>query len=409
MYGFTVKTLLSLEEFVEQIQFMPWWFAQIGAGFPTTWNYGCSDVTFQKAWQSNDALSREEVAQAVATAEGLIADALGFPVAPQYFEGETVQYPTPIQFSQLNTMWTMNGDYKPVTTNWKHIQSVGVQYQTLVEAASAVTYTDEDSDAVEDTFEVTATVPAGTVASEIKLFFTDTDRLGKDQVYYEIRPISVTISGVTATIKGSKWLVVKPVKYLGIHPVSLDQSDSANFITEVDVYRQQVDLSQAGSLIWNNRPWFPCNQPPCSVQINVGCFENGNSELGEILPQPAQWDADTSSWAYECLRRNDAPDKVAVNYVAGYPRQADGRMHAPFARAVTALAASLLEKRKCGCSRANKILDTWQSYPGEGEVSSEKRRLILTAERINSGWSKNGAVEAWNIIKDYIIWGAVKP
>lgn len=407
MYATTIKPLLTLEEWREHVQFNPYALAQIGEGFGSQWRHGCSDVTYQFAWQSEDMLSREEILQAIADAEDMFAHEMGFYPAPRYFEGERVNYPLLKQVDMFNSMYTYDGHRKPVRTQWKYIQQVGVQYLEAISAGAAVVYSDSDGDGINDLLTITATVAAGTDPSTVCAFMVAADRLNKPQDFYEIRPLEVSISGTTATLTAPSWVGVKLAKYMGVNPQSLDVTDAGNFITTADVYYRKVDLSQAGSLVWENR-WGYCDDPPCSSAIQGACFGIHDATMGYITPQPATWDADADEWALACLARGETPDRVVVNYVAGYPREDSGKMFAPFARAITALSVTLLAKRKCGCSRTNQILDYWQNFPGEGEVSKENRRVIATFEKLNSTWgAKQGAIEAWNTCKNYQLWDAV--
>lgn len=403
-----LRTLLSLEEWREQIDIPPYHFAQVGDGFPREFRHGCSDVTYQYASQMEDGLAREEIGRAIHTAEQLFASAMGFYPAPKFIQGERLAFPGPIQFAYHNTMLDLHGDFKVVTADYKYIQQVGVEVLTLVEAGAAVSYTDSDSDTVLDLFTVTVTVAAGTLPSEIAVYFTASDRANRRQEYFEIRPLDVTVTDTTATITGRRWLMVKPIKQEGFTVASLNVTDAGNFVTTVDVYTRSVDTTQAGSLVWQNRPGM-CGDQPCSSAISVGCFGNYNGLMGQVTPQSATWNADEDEWVAHCLRNGIPPTNIVMNYLAGYPRQADGRMDQNLARCITALSVTLLSRRKCGCSRANAQLDLWQNYPGEGEVNNERRRVIATIEKINSLWgAKQGAIEAWELAADYAIWGVAK-
>jgi hypothetical protein len=68
---------------------------------------------------------------------------------------------------------------------------------------------------------------------EVAIYFVLGDRLDDDMALsarWRIEPVSVTISGGNATIKGKRWLVVKPLLYQDKGNYPIDPTVTANFI-----------------------------------------------------------------------------------------------------------------------------------------------------------------------------------
>lgn len=387
----TIPTLLTLEEFREIIGLHPYYFWQIGEGVPASSRGDCQSVMFQYAWQDSGQLAREEVADCIAQAEQMFANIAGYWPAPKFIISEQHDYPQHYQANLYSGYGTPRGQYKAVKLKWGYLQNIGTEELTLVNASVNVTFSDPDGDGVNERFTATVTVPSGTLTGEVAAFFRAADRNDLELAGWEICPITVSISGTTCTITGKSILLVKPDNVLGLDPESLsaDPSDEGNtFVSAISVYRRTVNVEDTGSLIWER---YNCDTPPCAVEIGTGCFGVRNKELGWVTPQPARYDSDTSQFIHaypDCICR--APDRVTVNYLAGYPRQSNGKMDRTHARIIALLSAALLPNQKCGCDRADQRLFFYRSLPSDGEQNQY-------FDDPTPFGRNQGAIEAWKL------------
>lgn len=386
----SIETQLTLLEWAEYYGISPWEMAQ----FEIPENNQCDTVVFQHTWQTPQFLSREEVARAIAAAENMIATKLTFWPAPKFVE-ETVEWPRarPLQ-------WVGYAPAVPLSLNWRKIQGGGSMARTVIAATVNVTRSDPDSDNYDELF--TATTPAGSLtdASEIAVYFIDADRLGEDlDETWRIRPVRVTISGGTITIKGHSALLCKPAKTTAINPEPLSPTDAANYVTQIAVYRVYRDATATeenmlqGWALWDEWPGADCDSTPCYQTARPVCIAEQFAEGGQVRINFA----DSTCWDWR------TPNRAHLKYISGVPRQPNGRMDRQYAEIVARLSAALLTADKCGCDPAQNLLHYWRSLPGDGEEDRP-----TTAEEILMPFGpRRGAVFAWKQVRDLRILGGV--
>lgn len=381
-----VETLLSLYEWGEIVGINPFELAQIGEGYTQKTDRRCKHVFYQHPWQE-DHLSRNEVARAIAQAESRLASYLGYWPAPRYVEGESPRYPKP-----ANSIWygdgrDVRGQWKPVELRWKYLHGGGTLARTAIASDVQVNLDDEDGNAPDDTFIVT-TPTTITDPGEIALYFTATDRMGRDlDETWRIRPLRVSISAGTATIKGHISQVVVPYLQEGTDPQSLDAS-KAIYITEVDVYRVYRDTTatdanpQQGNAEWDLQP----DPAPTGVVETKGVILSAyNQRLGiGRIEIPQTWPQDRE------------PDKLTINYLAGLSLDR-GKMQTRFANAVAHLSLAYLAREQCGCERSNRIISYWREFPSD---FNERSRPLSISEIDAPGGPTRGAREAWELIQE---------
>lgn len=360
-------TLLSLLEYTEFIEWNPWPFSQINRDKNNALIFGekdakCNRTAFQSAWQMHEWLSRNEVGSAIEQAENLFYDLTGYYPAPKFITEESQQYPRPTQQNMRQGYGTPRGDYKAIQVSSKYVQSVGTELLNFV-ADSAVTLSDSDGDGINDRFTVTQAMPAGTTAGEVAVFFITADRLGRPLDIMEIKPINVSMSGVTATITGSSYQLVLPALQYAAVPSELAYDDATIYATGLAVYTRTIDLSDTGSLIWDTSN---CPDPPCSFEASTACFGIRDAKMGWLTPQPASYDATLAQFASISPNQGSrAPDRIKINYYAGYPRQSDGRMDRKHAKIISLIATALLTNRIGSCGTTNERLFWYRMRPGE--------------------------------------------
>lgn len=345
-------TLLPLDIWAKIMGISPWEFNQFK--FPGPKSAQCADVMYQFPWQK-DHLGREEIAEAIANAEQMLADQLMYWPAPKYIVDEVVQYPRPGRRELWGFAGTPRGDWKSVQLQWHRVISGGVFNRTFLNNTTSIVLSDSDSDSITDRFTATVTVPAGTLASEIALYFTAADRDNDDLAEtWRIRPVKVTVVGTTATIIGHLTLLVKPNLTFAVDVQQLDSTDTNNYVTELECYRVFTDTQDSesypyqGVAIWDDIPGCTYG---CTFSLKALCLREHDNDQGVVSPTfgpPCDWPYPTRE-----------PDRLEVNYVAGLPLL-NGEMAPEMAKVVAYLAACLLANEKCGCDRSNRIMTYWR-------------------------------------------------
>jgi hypothetical protein len=419
---------LPLETWRQIMQVHPWWFWGIAdASLLSTSADGCSSLTRQYAWQNSDAASRSELAKAIATAENILAEHLGYWPAPVYLS-ETKAWPS------NSGAW---GRWWNVQLTNGYIQAIGVEAHTLISAATAVTYTDTDGDGYMDTFTVGPIATTVTDPNEIALYFATADRFSAGDVSsdvgerWRIAPLVVTLSGGNVMVRGPAWLLIKPITYEGVTNVGANGLSPAlatgvptHYATTVDLYRRwtnpdgTTNTTSQGAIVWETRPchgWYCCcdgcsaasqafsGSPfdPAATAValaRVGIRDalNGIVSLGE-----AAFDTTSGVWSSLDWTVCDVPDRVVVRTLAGYPLGADSQMARIYQTVVARLAAAELARPICGCADANRELYRWQfDVARTGGANDEIYGAISAADLDNPIGTRRGHIAAWRFIRD---------
>lgn len=388
-------TLLSLDQYAEIMGIDPWNFNQIGVNIPSWIEFQCEAVWFQQSWQQ-DFLSREELARCISTAEEWLSSYLDFFPAPRYTVNEIHKYPRPYKVEGYGRMGTPRGQWKPIQTDHTHVIQPGILARTQISAGAAVAFSDEDGDAIDETFTIGPIATTVTEESEIGIYFNSTDRLGKAiSEAWRIRPVTVTISGGNVTIVGHTAQLVLPNLTLVVKPDSLDGTDATNFAATVSVYRVYTDTTHddtnmnQGVAVWETPPGCAT----CSLETASICVVDNDADEGRVKVQP-------DSWPY-----NREPDFVKLNYLSGIPLLND-RVQSPYDKMIAYLATALLPSEKCGCERSNHILRYWRMYPSE-DITSSNRPLTIREIDDNPFGPRRGARFAWRMLSQFRTTGVI--
>src|SRR5512139_3085186 len=181
-------TLLALDRYAQIMGAAPAHFNQ-GVSttvFPLTGS--CSDVWYQWPWQRDDAVSREDLAMEIASAERELADYLGWWMAPVWTAQEVHSYPRhhrPDVYSIGG--YNLRGQGKSVRTQYGKVIEPGQRDVTLIATATTAGGTMAFSDADGDGYSETVTVTAATTltdACDLHVYFAG--ELGAPE--WEIRP-----------------------------------------------------------------------------------------------------------------------------------------------------------------------------------------------------------------------------
>jgi hypothetical protein len=409
--------VMPLDFWRQEIGYSPWHFwglADTGVNAIAPVTSRCNDIVYEHSWQGTDEAGRADIRAAMMTAEKILFDNLNYWPAPVYSE-DTLPWPRFIDKRLYRTaMRDAMGGWIPVRLNEGYIQNTGIETLVNIGAGSALVYTDEDGDGLADTFTVTLAVTV-TEPDEIALYFTAADRLDDDdeiQARWRIEPVHVQIAAGVATIKGKRWLVVKPVLYEKKENYPIDPTVAANFITTCDVYRRytyrdgQVSYTNSqAALIYETKPCSWCcstvtnSTDPTSegwVAARAGIRDSYN---GIVVPAEATYNATTGAWSHSCHCLNGCgePDRVLVRYLAGVGLDAHGWMQKSMRTLVSRLAAAEMTRRICACDQANREWSNWQF--DVSRVNAPEVYQINLDILSNPLGTRRGHIYAWQQIK----------
>lgn len=408
------RTLLPLDRFAQILGIPPLHFCQVtDPAMPDT---VCSSVYKQFAWQEHDAVSREDIAQAIQEAERRMGDYLQYDLLPKWNVDERMPTVRPgIPGSWNITGRDVQGQRQSVQLRRGQFISGGIEAKTLIDADATVTYTDEDGDGYFETATI-AVATTVTEPSEIAIYYPVAATIGGSAVYlpggaassaWEVRPLrSVVISAGTVTVKMWRHQLVIPVLLEALSPEAVDGQDADNFLPVVGVYRHWNDPQQQAELMWSPPSWGGgdcCSGcVTCTAAVQDGCLLGRDYRLGIVHYSPATWDADEDaftsgeSW---CMARQ--PDRLRLWYYAGlqdkdrlYPTL---QMDPSYERAVAYFAVTLLDRTICGCSNVEMIVKHWRTElnlnesDGVGSSSYQIGKQVLD----NPFGQTRGAVFAW--------------
>lgn len=353
---------LPLDSFRRHLAIHPWHFWQLTSD-QTPRTAACNALTMEYAWQDADAAGRADIREAIATAEDRLHAELGYRVAPRRATA-TLAYRTPLVLPE------------------RHVQALGVEVETLI-GTVAVTYSDSDSDGLNDHWTASSATTA-TDAGELFVRF----RAADDAQQREIAPVVITITGGTALLSGPAWLLVKPALYERTDADLINANNAANFVQQIEVVRRTVDTTQAATLIWD--------APACAPTTDVRLVLT-DGDLGIVQAQAGCWPI-----AYGC-----APDRVTVRYVAGYPL-INRQMAWPWQTTVARLAAAELARPICACADANRALYHWQFDLARTSGANDEAYGAISAEDLNNPFgTRRGHIYAWRMVKRHRRDGAV--
>lgn len=361
----------------------------------------CGQPLAQFAWQTANAVSREDIANAIADAEDRIAQYTRFKLAPTFVVDERRAWPRSVVPELYgSTLWNARQQNAAMKTEWAHVIAGGIQGQSLVSAGAGVVYTDTDT----DSYAETATIAVNTTVvepSELHVYYPGESGASE----WEIRPIKVTIANGVATIRARREQFVNPGLIEGFSGRAIDGLDNASFLATVDVYRVFHDPSQQIQFLWENQPSMcGCNVLSCTtcyLSAQFGCMNVRDYRTGMVSASSATWNTTTQAFESSVLSMNRAPDKVRMWYRAGYRDQLQPRpmldMKPAWARAVTYFATALLNRPMCSCPNLEAQMQYWQDDMSKiqlGQTSSENFQVDRAMLGNPFGMTR-GAIHAW--------------
>jgi len=344
---------------------------------------GCNRVWYQNGWMNQIEgmiIGREDVAQAIHTAEEQIADALGFAVAPGWVTGEEQPWPLPARGAQTS--------YPPIQLDWGYIIAGGQRALTTVALGRAVNYFDTDGDGVFDEAQITVTaaeILTAAVADNIELavFFHDET----DDCYWIrcLRAVEDVAGNVTFIGRRSEF--VDPD--LWAQAVEIELDDAASFVPEVDVYRRWNDPQSPAQVVWKGGG-DACVTTACAETCQTACLSIEDYRLSIVHVIPGTYAAGT--WSTSSFSECRLPDAIHAWYYCGLDLDKYGRIRPRLAEAIVRLANTYLVDMPCGCA-ATKF--RWDRDREEMDMNSYDAQLAMSA----FGSTMRGAIFAWSVVK----------
>jgi hypothetical protein len=413
-----ITTALSLDTWRRTFGFHPWHFFGMADADVIPVTPQCPTVVKQYAWQNTDAAGREDILNAIASAEQKLLDYLRYRPGAMYSEA-TLPWPQPGDHRLARWGYSdPQGRWMNVPLPEAMLQGLGVEARTLL-GTPAITYSDPNSTGINTLATVTVATTV-TDPDEIAVYFQASDRLNGDPVseQYRIRPVRTSISGGTATIRIPAYLLVRPINYETISPtandIDLDPATVGVLAVNLEVYRYYTDpdgntvATSQGVITWETRPchgwWCCCNGcsgasagspfDPNATATAIARVGIRNAERGVVLPAASVYDATSATWAASPSCQE--PDRVTVRYLAGVPL-VNGDMDSKWATVVARLAAAELARPICACQEANRELYRWQF---DAAIQSEVESYQVSPEDLLCPWgTRRGHIQAWRFVQ----------
>lgn len=386
-------TKLKLDHFAQIMGLNPLHFNQVYV--PGYEAHVCGEPIYQYSWQNADRVGREEMAQAIGEAERLIEDNLYYQILPTYNVDERV------------TIDPRSVRVPSVKLTQGYFISGGVRAISSVATGRPIAYSVADNNGYKHTGTIMVTVTF-TDKEEVAIYYPGHN--GDDS--WRIEPTSVSIVGGVATIIVPRERLVIESNLEGFgDDVAVDGTDDTQFLSTVDVSRDYLDGSQQADLLYLS--------PNC---VAVGIANEYSAQTASLLARdymnsivriiPGNWDAINQNYVVQPCIGGHWPEMARVWYRAGwqdkslaYPTRV---LDEQWARAVSYLAVTMLDRPLCGCNSLDKIT----SYYGVDillETDQERYNLKTTTAIVNNPiGTTRAAINAWHLIQNrYIGQGVV--
>lgn len=279
---------------------------------------------------------------------------LGFPVRRKYYNAEQFKpYVEPLYLGM-------------------HLRGVGVESEADIEAGVALTLS--ELGVVNDPVVFTVTVDF-TDADDILIYYPG-------QREYTIRPSSITIDDVTATIEIPRVRLLKPEYFINYQNVNdrPDYTDDSYFLTTVDVCRNYLDTNRGSNVVW-----FPTS--PCCCTGTCTC------NTAEVRQAVTTYLMDSRLGALYIPNKTGftvkrVPEAAVISYMKGYYDRYD-TLDRQLIRAVACVAHNNMPQEPCyRCGILQKYYD-------------DDTRPLEPAVSMGLGPSTWGIYNAVQIVKDF--------
>lgn len=404
---------LTLSEWYDIIGINPWHGFQLTNSLVPL-DSKCNTLTLERAWGNSDRIGRRELRRAINRAEEIAFEYLKYWPFKRHVE-ETIAYPT-LGNRTLSRRYNVDpgGRWVSLQLPEGYVHSLGYLASSTPDEVE-LTFSDIDGDGLYETATCTASVPSGTLNTEVVAQFIGDD-IGTLEVSPDIPIRKIVVSGTTATLTFDTWNLVRPIKYQGVNSSALDPNDfwrggqGHNHVMAryLNVFRRRTDPTGTTQdtaqavFIWESEPYpyfsrccysFPSLQTrdPSALRYAIARGGVRDSRAGIIYLGDAVYDEDAQTWSgkvdWQVCR---TPDRVIVRYEAG---STDNIWKTTIAR----LAAAEATRPICACATANKELAEWQwdlsRNGGADEVYSSPQDVT------NPIGARRGQVYAWRAIQ----------
>jgi hypothetical protein len=301
---------------------------------------------------------REAIAQALADAEGALAEHLRWWIGPRFL-------------TDNDCLWT-----DPLILRWGHIVGGGIEGTTDVSTDVAA------SDFTVDPATITIPTASFTSVDEVQVIETSSG--------LEIYPDEINTVGANYVLEIDQ---CKLIEWDNLE----NQVDCIDYdvlfpgatwlkLADLTINRHFLDTSSQADIEFG--PSCTCEYcgAPCAGTSYTGCVYTVDERISKVRVQMAAYTASTDSWAcdYPTLYGCYHGSKVTVNYRAGTTGVSGWK------EAICRLAHTYLDFKPCGCAYFDFALNRDRRIPS-----------ILTAERINCPLGQmDGAWYAWNWVQN---------
>lgn len=269
-------------------------------------NYACGAI-----WTEGE---RWEIALALAQAEAMIEDVVGYPLSPRWIVGRESEA------ENMDDRWVDIARASDVIlARWSHVIEPGIKAETTIASGASVHLTSDPA-------VVGPLTTSATKADEIHVYYPGTDR--------EIEPSSVTFAGGNVTIEIPKCRLVG-TSYLDNSSDGILYSTPGIWQTTVDVKRIYNDPSTHAIISDEEAAINDVRSTTAQLTVMDG-------QIGRLWMFPAVY-AD-GAWS---RRRVSCPPGP---YARLYYRAGIQRLDTVMKMAIIRLAHSLIPEQPCTCS-----------------------------------------------------------
>lgn len=304
--------------------------------------------------------SRMRLQNALAQAQQMLEQFIGFPLCPTWIVGTVQEEPN------LDNRWVDQQSYKfRVLTRYPRLIAAGVRAEETVASSVALTHDDKFGS-------VTLTIDFDD-PDEVFVFYPGSRR----RVY----PSSVVIVGDQLTIKIPRYRLVRQ-DYLDTPQGGIMYEDMDAYLASVDVVRVYNDPSVNAVLV---RPGCHNNlcSGGCTECTHAACMYIRDSNIGYVDLKPALWDADGGAWNSKIIC-GTGYTIARLHYLCGMQK-----LNLQAENAIVHLAHTLLHTPPCSCDWLKSMWEKDREYPA-----------LLTREILNNPFGKgNGAWTAYTWAK----------
>lgn len=416
---------LPLESLRSTLGYNPWHFWGWDTSMIRPMTSKCNGLVMEYPWQDADVVGRSDMRREIQRAEQRLKNLLGYRPGPEFVEVE-VPYPK-LPDPRMSRLFNMDarGRRIGVFAGEGMIREVGKMTRVVVDPAAALTYSDEDSDGLDDTFTLSVITALVTDPSEVAIYVPFADRTNDTSLSerWRIAPVQVTIAGGVVTVTGRAWMMAKPILYEGLlASQGIDPTDASKYLDEVEVYRLYADPngyttddSQA-VLIWESNPLPACATSCCGftsgivsdpAAVGYAVARSGvrDATNGFLTPGEAIYNAN-GTWSDVSWTQCREPDRVILRFLAGACLQAlDGGNVTPSAMnicwddVIAHLAIAQMTRRLCACEEASQEWYRWQFDLSRSAGVNDEQYSIAQEDLGNPLGTRAGEVYAWKQIK----------